>query len=69
MMTDVILGLAGLAAFGLLIAIFFWLLRKVGNMAKARGHNPWPWWILSIVWSLFGSIIILWLFFKVKEEE
>lgn len=57
-----------LAVFGLKIAIVLLLLGKVRDMAKARGHSPWPWWILFFVWSPFGSMIILWVFFDVKEE-
>ncbi len=59
----------GLPGFFLLFAVvlllaLFWL---IGNMARARGHSPWPWWILAVFWSPFGSIIILWLFFPVEE--
>ena len=38
-------------------------------MAVARDHNPWPWWIISVIWSPFASIFILWLFFdKVNDN-
>jgi len=62
-------SLFALVAFGLVIAVFLLLLQTVGDMAKSRGHSPWPWWILFFVWSPFGSIIILWLFFDVLEED
>ena len=48
------------------IIIYLSLFVVVGDMAKARGHNPWPWWLLSLVWSVVGSIAILWLFFPKK---
>ena len=62
-------SLFGLVALGLVIAVFLFLLRTVGDMAEARGHSPWPWWILFFVWSPFGSMIILWMFFDVLEGE
>lgn len=36
----------------------------VGDMARARGHNPWPWWLLSLSWSPIGSIMVMSLFFN-----
>lgn len=49
---------------------FIWLLFKwIGDMARARGHSPWPWWFISLAWSPFGSIFVLWLFFPTKEVQ
>ncbi|OBY25226.1 hypothetical protein [Leisingera sp. JC1] len=58
----------------IVVLVFFvwvvWLVFSlVGDMARARGHNPWPWWLLSIAWSPFASIVILWLFFSVEESK
>ncbi len=58
----------------LLVLVFailvIWLIFSVvGDMAKARGHSPWPWWIISVFWSPFGSMIVLWLFFDVADED
>ena len=43
------------------------LFALVGDMARVRGHNPWPWWLLSLSWSPFGSIVVMWLFFNPIE--
>lgn len=55
------------------LAIFFlmgWLLfSHIGDMARRREHNPWGWWFLSVVWSPFGSIFVLWAFFDIKDES
>ncbi len=55
----------------LLVAVLlFWLIFwTVGEMARARGHSPWPWWIISLCWSPFGSMVVLWLFFDVVDDE
>jgi hypothetical protein len=57
----------------LLIAAAIWLtyvlFALVGNMARDRGHNPWPWWLLSLSWSPIGSIVIMWLFFAPIEAS
>jgi len=50
----------------LLIALIWFtcaLFALVGDMARDRGHNPWPWWLLSLSWSPIGSIVVMWLFF------
>lgn len=50
--------------------LILWLVfSTVGDMAEARGHSPWPWWIISVCWSPFGSMIVMWLFFPVLDEE
>ena len=41
----------------------------VGDMATARGHSPWPWWAISLLLSPFGSMLLLWVFFDVEDEE
>ncbi|MGR3815188.1 MAG: hypothetical protein ACU0AU_13915 [Cognatishimia activa] len=52
-----------------LVLLFFWLLfSHIGDMARRRGHSPWPWWFLSVVWSPFGSIFVLWFFFPIEYE-
>ncbi|MCZ4269035.1 hypothetical protein O4H48_14135 [Rhodobacteraceae bacterium G21628-S1] len=66
MLVDVILPLFVLA---LMVVIVWALFSLVGEMARDRGHNPWPWWLLSIAWSPIASIIILWLFFSVEESN
>ncbi|MGB0158585.1 hypothetical protein [Thalassovita mediterranea] len=57
----------------LFILIFFYavyaLFAHIGDMARRRGHSPWPWWIISVLWSPFGSIAILWLFFEIKPSD
>lgn len=59
------------ALFGIaLVIIIIWqLFALIGDMAEDRGHSPWPWWILAVMWSPFGSIIILWMFFDVVEDN
>lgn len=55
--------------FALFLYILWLLFDLVGDMAVARDHNPWPWWIISVIWSPFASIFILWLFFdKVNDN-
>ena len=54
----------------LVVVLLFWLIfAVVADMAKNRGHSPWPWWIKSVFWSPFGSMIVLWLFFDVVDDE
>ncbi|NOD88372.1 MULTISPECIES: hypothetical protein [unclassified Ruegeria] len=50
----------------LLFCLIFW---AVGEMAKDRGHSPWPWWIVSVFWSPFGSMVVLWLFFDILDDK
>ncbi|MCL7466263.1 hypothetical protein [Phaeovulum sp. NW3] len=51
-----------------LMCFFVWhIFALVGEMAKDRGHNPWPWLLLSLAWSPFATIVILWAFFDLKE--
>lgn len=66
MQIEVILPLFCLA---LIIVIVWALFSLVGEMARDRGHNPWPWWLLSIAWSPIASIIVLWLFFSVEDSR
>ncbi len=49
--------------------ILYQLFVIVGDMASARGHNPWPWWLLSLAWSPFAVMFILWVFFDVSENQ
>jgi hypothetical protein len=55
----------------LVFVAFIWLtialFALVGRMARDRGHSPWPWWLLSVVWSPIGSIVVMWLFFRVRS--
>ena len=61
--------LFGLLAIALVLFIIWQLFALIGDMAEDRGHSPWPWWILAVMWSPFGSIIILWMFFDVVEDK
>ncbi len=55
------------------LVILVWLVVSlfeiVGRMATARGHNPWFWWLLSLVWSPLATIVLLWLFFAPTEAD
>ena len=62
-------GILPLFALALMVVIVWALFSLVGEMARNRGHNPWPWWLLSIAWSPIASIIVLWLFFSVEESK
>ncbi|WP_065332158.1 hypothetical protein [Tritonibacter mobilis] len=62
-------GILPLFVLALMVVIIWALFSLVGEMARDRGHNPWPWWLLSIAWSPIASIIILWLFFSVEESN
>ncbi len=58
-----------LTAIVLVPALIFLIFSIVGDMAVARGHSPWPWWLLSLAWSPFATMIIMWLFFSVQDED
>jgi len=55
------------------MALFLWVAWQVfaivGEMAEDRRHNPWPWWLLSLAWSPFAVMFILWLFFPVNVSN
>ncbi len=64
------MGLPIALIFLLVFVVVTWLIfAVVGDMAKDRGHSPWPWWIISFFWSPFGSMFVLWLFFDVVETD
>jgi uncharacterized membrane protein len=63
-MLDVVAFVGAIFFFVASIWLIFALFQTVGDMAVKRGHNPWPWWLLSLSWSPFGSIIVMWLLFK-----
>ena len=60
--------LLALIMFVALCWVIYALFALVGDMARVRGHNPWPWWLLSLAWSPLACIVIMWLFFSVKDE-
>jgi hypothetical protein len=62
-------GILPLFVLALMVVIVWALFSLVGEMARDRGHNPWPWWLLSFAWSPIASIIILWLFFSVEGSN
>ncbi|MEW2915300.1 hypothetical protein [Leisingera sp. JC11] len=66
MLIDAVLPMFVLA---LIVLIVWAVFSLIGEMARERGHSPWPWWLISIAWSPIASIVILWLFFPVKEAE
>lgn len=51
------------------VAVIVWLFAVAGTMARRRNHSPWPWWLLSIAWSPLVSILILWIFFSVSDDD
>ena len=65
-MVEVILALTFILLVPLLIYLFFSI---VGDMAVDRGHNPWPWWLLSIAWSPIITMIIMVMFFPVLDDD
>lgn len=60
------IGLLVLVVTGYLIWLVFTI---VWEVAEDRGHNPWAWVLVSLCWSPFGSMFVLWLFFVVKEPR
>ncbi|WP_073032225.1 hypothetical protein [Roseovarius pacificus] len=56
----------------LMIISMIWLVYQlfviVGEMSLRRGHNPWPWWLLSLAWSPFAVMFILWVFFPAERD-
>lgn len=68
-MAEPIVDLIGfLIVFGFFILAIWLLFSHIGDMARRREHNPWAWWFLAIFWSPFGSILILWFFFPIKND-
>ncbi len=61
-------GLVALIGMLAVLALVWVIFSIVGDMARDRGHSPWPWWIVSLCWSPFGSMIVLWLFFDVVDQ-
>ncbi len=57
------------AAITVIGVILYQLFALVGDMATDRGHDPWVWWIISLVWSPVGSIIVMWVFFPIEDDE
>lgn len=68
-MNDFLIGFLTLASVGLFFYLIYALFDLVGMMARDRGHNPWPWWLLSLAWSPFATIAILWVFFPLDDED
>jgi hypothetical protein len=66
---DFIASLAMIAYVIAIIWLIVWLFKTVGEMARRRGHNPWPWWLLSLAWSPFAVMLILWVFFDVEVKS
>ncbi len=62
-------NLTSLALLTLVLVIVWQVFALVGDMARERGHSPWPWWLISFFWSPFGSMFVLWLFFQKLDEE
>ncbi|MCV2877629.1 hypothetical protein OE699_02085 [Sedimentimonas flavescens] len=53
------------AVFAFAAFILYAIFSIVNDMAIARGQNPWPWLFLALVWSPFGSMFVLWMFYDV----
>lgn len=68
-MQEFVAALAAVLALCLTLYLIYFIFAKVGNMASARGHSPWPWWFISLAWSPFGSMLVLWLFFPVQHTN
>jgi uncharacterized RDD family membrane protein YckC len=68
-MQEFVAALAAALALCLSLYLIYFVFAKVGDMAKARGHSPWPWWFISLAWSPFGSMFVLWLFFRVQHTN
>jgi len=64
-------GFLTLAFLGVLAVLVWLVFAFVADMATARGQNPTLWVMVSIFWTPFGSMFVLWLFCPVvkgKEE-
>lgn len=61
------LAFALVAILGLVIV--YQLFALVGDMAEDRGQSPWLWWLLAVFISPFGSMIILWVFFDLLDDD
>lgn len=66
---DTIGFLLALFAFGLAAYLVWAVFAIVWDMVEDRGHNPWAWLFISLAWSPFGSMFVLWLFFPTQDEE
>jgi uncharacterized BrkB/YihY/UPF0761 family membrane protein len=61
-----------LFALGLLLLFFYFiyqLFALVGDMTDRRGSNPWTWWLIALFWSPITSIVILWIFYDIVEDD
>ncbi len=61
-------GLLSLAAIALALYVTWLIFAIVWQMAEDRGHNPWAWIIVSLCWSPFGSMFVLWMFFPLGRQ-
>jgi hypothetical protein len=53
----------------LFIGAFWSFFATIGSMARDRGQSPWTWWMLSLFWSPFGSIAVMWFFFRKRPAH
>lgn len=64
-MVEIIAAFAGIL---LALWLFYWIFATVWQMAEARGRNPWFWFLVSLCWSPFGSMFVLWAFYEVRSD-
>ncbi|WP_300519149.1 hypothetical protein [Aliiroseovarius sp.] len=68
-MVELFLGLLAI----ILVVLGVWLVfGVVCDMADARGHSRTLWMVVSLVWSPFAVMFVLWLFvplLEIGEEE
>ncbi len=54
----------------LLAVLLVWLVfAAVCDMAEARGHSRALWLVVSLFWSPFAVMFVLWLFVPLLEED
>ena len=68
-MQEIVPALVGILALIFSLYLIYFVFAVVSNMARARGHSPWPWWFISLAWSPFGAMVVLWMFFDIQDRE
>jgi len=62
-------GFVGLFCIGLMFVLVWNVFALVADMAAARGQSGFAWIVVSLIWSPFGSMAVLWLFVPLCNES
>ena len=62
-------ALVTVLVYAVIVVIIWQVFALVWQMAEDRGHNPWGWMFISLCWSPFGSMFVMWLFFPIPKAD